>query len=252
MSENIKECKEITEIFTYQYNLENSTDYTWIEGESFQPREPADAMVKDTQTGKKLFLQLTKAIADREREIVRWKKAEKVIWELKNKLENNNLPAISVHLNFENQPKKKEEIEGLIFWLDMIITHKVNDAINLSYFTYDKSYDNQFIKEISGYISQLIIFPIRGQKNGKVVMAWGTSKEYPEPILDDEQRISLAIRKKSIADLSGHILIVDSGTMPISDYYLPTITANVPRTKADQIWVVENFTPPHKRAVRIV
>lgn len=251
MSENPSECKAVTEIFINQYNLENSTNYAWVEGESFQPGEPADAMVKDLQTGKKLFLQLTKAIANPEREIVRWKKAEKVIWELKKKLENNNLPAISVHLNFENQPKKKEEVGGLIFWLDTIITHKVNDAINLSYFAYDKSYDSQFIKEISEYISQLIIFPIKGQKHGEVVMAWGTSKEYPEPILDDEQRMSLAIGKKSTADLSGHILIVDAGTMPINDYYIPVIMASLPESKAEQIWVVENFAQPHKRAIRI-
>ncbi len=252
MSEPSKEeTQQIAKIFSEAYNLINKTNFKWESTFSYQPKSypDCDFILIDDATKKALGVQLTKAVADPDREFVRWKNADKVISPLKKRLEAQNLPPISIFINFENQPKTNEEISKLIFWLDHIITQKSSYSLGSYFYTYEKRFDDQFTFKIKNFVSKLSIRPIENEKPGKINMMWMTAKEEPEPWLDDEQRAMKAIDNKERKGLSS-ILLVDSGTRPIDDLYIPMIKKSAAGSKIDEIWILDNFSSI-KRALRI-
>ena len=208
-----------------------------------------DFLLTDRTTNKTLGIQLTKAVADPDREFIRWKKANKVIYPLKKRLEGQNLPAISIFINFENQPKTNEEISKLIFWLEHIITQKSSYSSGPYFYTYEKRFDDQFTAQINNFVSKLTVRPIENGKPGKISMMWMTAKEEPEPWINDEQRVMKAITNKERKGLSS-ILLVDSGTRPIEDFYIPTIKKSATGSTIDEIWILDNFSSV-RRAIKI-
>ena len=243
------ETQQVAEIFATAYNKKNATHFQWNDKLSYQPKNKAygDFILYDSHTKKQLVVQLTRAVADPDREFVRPKQASLVVEPLRQGLEQQNFDAISIYINFENQPSNKEQAKKLVYWLELIISQKIKSSIRPSYYTYDKSFDSQYLPRISAYISELIISPI-GQvdQKGYISVSYGYSKEYPEPWIDDEQRVSAAVKKKEASDLSNCVLLVDSGYSPIHEIYIPLIKKQLTDSKIDEIWIADNFLSPRR------
>ncbi len=242
---NKAETFQIAKIFLEAYNEKNNSDFHWDNDSSYQPKNAAygDFILFDSHTKKQLVVQLTRAVADPDREFVRPKQASLVVEPLRLGLESQNFNAVSIYINFENQPSNGDEAKELVYWLDFIISHKITNSLRPNIYSYDKSFDAQYIRKIEKYVSELIISPIEQiEQKGYVSVAYGYSKEYPEPWLDDEQRVSMAVKKKEANDLSDCILLVDSGHSPIHEFYIQLIKKQLEDSNLNEIWIVDNFS----------
>ncbi|MBU4321235.1 MAG: hypothetical protein L6246_01175 [Thermodesulfovibrionales bacterium] len=241
-----EETKRIALIFVEQYNKDNNTNFSWDDERSYQPEEPYDFKMFDGK--KELGVQIVKAVADPDREFIRPNKARVVVEDLRKRLKGTNLPSLSIYLNFENPPRTEEDTQKAVWWLDYFIQEKVKDSIKLCYFRYDASFDEQFLPKIRKFISEIEIVPIESVEN-HIRIIWGCSKSYPEPWLDDEQRVLIATQKKE-KKYSDVILLIDSGTFPIDDFYIPLIKNSIEQSKIKEIWIVNDFMT-HRMTVRV-
>jgi hypothetical protein len=242
----LEKTKEIAQIFSKQYNLENNSNYQWIDNRSYQPGEPYDFKLFDND--KEIGIQLTRAVADEVREFIRPKLAGEVIKGLLASLKQSGLPPLFIYLNFHKPPKKKEDIKEAVYWLHFFITQKTINATRANYFNYHSHFDDQFLPKIKEYVDQIEISP-RPDKQGIEIM-FGWSKGFGEPWLDDEQRVLKEVKKKEIK-YTDIILLMDSNSFPISDFYISIIKESLVNSKIKEIWLVDNFQMPKSRAVRV-
>lgn len=131
------------------------------------------------------------------------------------------MPGLCIYLNFENPPATEEDIKKAVYRLDYFIKIKVKDSIKPCFFRYYVSLDDELLQRIRKYISDIKITPMGVDKN-QVRIIYGCSKSYPEPWLDDEQRVLIAVQKKE-KKYHGIVLLIDSGTFLVHDLYIPTI-----------------------------
>lgn len=244
------ETKELAEIFSQGYNKQHKTNYSWVDGKSYVGKNGiADDFV--LFDGKKsLGVQLTRAVENQERDFIRHRNADRVIAMLLESLKEWGANHLYIHINFEHQPQEEEQARQLAYWLNFFIREKSKrGSRELNYYTYDASFDNQFLKRITSYVSDFRILP-SPDRDGAVV-GWSTSKEYPEPHLDDEQRVTAAVAKKAerYQDKSVTIL-VDAFKSPIFDFYIPLIEESVKDLKVGEVWIVENFIG-NQRVIRV-
>lgn len=243
---NFEETKRKALIFADQYNKDNNTNFSWDDKRSYQPEEPYDFKLFDGK--KELGVQIVRAVADPDREFIRPNRATAVVEHLRKSLENADLPGLCIYLNFENPPATEEDTQRAVYWLDYFIKIKVKDSTKPCFFRYDASFDDQFLPRIRKYISDIKIIPMGVDKN-QVRIIYGSSKSYPEPWLDDEQRVSIAVQKKE-KKYPDVVLLIDSGTFPVHDLYISIIKNSMAQNKLKEVWVVDDFAT-HKRAVRV-
>jgi hypothetical protein len=239
--------KIVANIFIEEYNRANKTQYKWIDEKSYQPGGKTDFCLFDSSN--RLDVQLTRATADPVREFIRPGLSGKVVEEVRKYLERDKLPPISVYLNFSNPPKNAKDRDDAIYWLHYYLAQKVSSSIGLTYFSYDNSFDSQFLPQILKWVSDINIWSVSGEK-GYARIAYGWDKDQkPEPWPGDDVRIIQAVEKKKGLP-EDIILLIDSGWSPISDYYIQPIVDSVSKSKIKEIWVVENFSQ-RERAYRI-
>jgi hypothetical protein len=239
------ETKTVAEIFAEAYNKLNSSDYSWNNEKSYQPGEPYDFKLYESK--KELGVQLVRAVADADREFIRPNRVQAVIDSLKKSLDEKGLPPLSIYMNFVHPPENDDELDEIIFYLELYIEHK-SDSSRTGYFMYHASFDDQFLPKIRKYINNFEISPrVDGKKN--VLLAYSSSRDYPEPWLDDQQKVSIAVQKKE-KKYHDIILLVDSGTFPVDDEYISMIKDSLATSKIAEIWVVNNFAS-HRGAVKV-
>lgn len=248
MSEHSKrETETIANIFADAYNKSNNTNFSWDDIRSYQPGEPYDFKLFSEK--KELGAQIVRAVGDSNREYIRPKQCDKVVDALRKQLEaNSSVPSISVYLNFYNPPKNQEEIDDAIYWLEFFIREKAVNGWRVGYFSYNDNFDGTYLKEITKWVDDIDIAPINSDKKN-IRFIYGSSKKEIEPLVRDEDRVSMAVEKKS-GKYNDIILVVDSGTMPISDFCIPIIKNRLSTSKFKEIWTVDNFLS-HRRAERI-
>ena len=234
----LSQTKRIAELFCEGYNKANNSKYSWDDNLSYQPEEPVDFRLIDGNL--KIDVQVTRATADPEREFILPNLSGKVVEEVRKMLEKDNLPPLSLYVNFHNPPKTKKDVADAIFWLHYIISHKVSSSISPAYFTYDNSFDSQFLHEITRFISDINIWPTDGE-NGYIRFGYGWGGEIPKSWPGDDQRVIEVVQKKKKL-MDGVILLVDSGWSPISDYYIQPIIEGVANSKLKEIWIAEDYS----------
>lgn len=243
-------AKKLVTIFLQEYNKRNKTSYSWIEGKSYQPKNKTyfDFIVFDGI--KELGIQHTFAVADPEREFARPNATRKVIDALKTRLQNNpRVPSIFISLNFHNPPRKTADTEEAIYWLDMFITEKVSNPISLNYYSYDSSFDDQFLPQIKKFVDDIQIKPLlspREEKNISLGYSW--SKQPAEPWMNDFGRVKLAIDKKE-KECADILLLIEVG-IPTADFYLKEMKEYAKTKNMKEIWIVEPYLGREK-AIKI-
>lgn len=239
---SIEETKTLASIFTDGYNKVNGTDFVWDNERSYQPKEPFDFILYSHQ--KELGVQIVRAVGDGDKEYARPKRCDKVVDKLRKRLEENNfVPSISVYLNFFNPPKD-DEIEDAVYWLEFFISEKAVNGWRKGYFSYDESFDGEYLKQITKWVNDIDIAPLELQKK-HIRFIYGYSKREVEPLVSDDVRVVNAVNKKARL-YTDVILLVDSGTMPIFDFYIPVIRNSLASSKFEEIWVVNNFITQRK------
>lgn len=247
MAEYSKEqTEQVASIFLEQYNQENGTNFIWNDDKSYQSEEPYDFKLFDNK--RELGIQLIRAVDDPDREFIRPGRSNLVIDPLIKDLEEANLPAIHVYLNFHNPPETKEDIKKAIYWLDFYIREKVSNSLGPVYFAYDPSFDDHYLPRITKYISHIRISPRKGPQ-GHVEMMFGWAREEPQSWTNDDKRVLNAAKKKE-TKYPEVILVIDSGHSPISDFCIPPIKDSLTKTELKEVWVVDNFAT-HRRAFRV-
>lgn len=249
MSEQpFEEMKSLATIFVDQYNINNGSNFQWSDERSYQPGEPYD--FKLFQGTGELGVQVVRAVADQVREFINPKKAAAIIEPLRIELEKSRLPAIFISINFHNLPQNKKGEENVIFWLQEFIRHKARISSSGSYFSYSDD-DDCYMEHIKKHVSDINIMPHPNTEAGIGVVTFGysESEKIPESWPNDEMRVITAVAKKENID-PNVIILVDSGTFPVDDFYLPLIKDGIFVSKRKEIWLVDNFTS-RKRAIRI-
>ena len=243
---NYEETKRKALIFAEQYNKDNNTIFSWDNERSYQPEEPYD--FKLFYGKEELGVQIVRAVADPDREFIRPNRATAVVEQLRKSLGNADLPGLCIYLNFENPPATEEDTKKAVYWLDYFIKIKVKDSIKPCFFRYDARLDDEILQHIRKYISDIEITPMGVDKNQvRIIYSW--SKSYPEPWLNDEQRVLIAVQKKE-KKYTDVVLLIDSGKSPVHDLYIPNIKNSMAQNKLKEVWVVDDFVT-HKRAVRV-
>ncbi|NTV31048.1 hypothetical protein HGA91_03690 [candidate division WWE3 bacterium] len=239
MAEPFKaEVKTLAEIFAEAYNREKGTKFIWDDYRSHPSTEPADFRLYDSNMD--LPVQLKRLVENEDRDFVRPKYAEKVIIQLQDKLDQRGIRGVSLHLNFENQPHSSEDIDKLAYWITELVAIKTDDALSGQYvFRFDFRHDPEILKRIEQYISDIDIVSRPDREN--VVIGWAWSQSYPEPLLDDIQRVQAQVSK--VENMYHNvILLLDSYNRPISDKYIPWIKDSLKNTPINEVWVVDNYS----------
>jgi hypothetical protein len=239
------EAKELARVFADAYNKANRTNFIWIDHESYEPEEPYDFMLFDNDA--ELGLQAVRAVADPVREFIKPKKADAVVRLLLERF-NTVKPrqGLVVYLDFHTLPKNNEA-EKLAYRLEFLIREKVKRE-RASYYAYDAKFDDHYLPYIKNYVSKIRILP-NNKGDTNVHFITSTSEEFPIPWLDDVQRVTAAVQNKQ-KKYSNVILLVDSATFPIDDYYIPLIKEALAEMNFPEIWIVDNFSSK-RRAFRV-
>lgn len=239
------EIKQLAQIFADAYNNERGASFSWDETRSLIQEEPFDFKLFD---GKKVLgVQLVRAaVADPDKVYARPEYAQRVIDRLLPKLKDANLPPLLVYINFPNPPKKQSQIDDTVFWLEQVITRSCLNKLN--YFTYEKVFENTFLKDILEFVDEISIEPNPYRTQG-ITFITMTSKRTLEGSLDDEQRVVGAVRQKE-KKYTDVILLVDAAHSPVDDIYIPQIKSSLSQSRMKEIWVVNNFLND-QRAIRV-
>lgn len=244
MSEyNFKETESIAEIFLKGYNSINNTEFKWDAKKSYQASEPYDFTAFYGK--EKLGVQITRAVGDANKEFIRCLKANKIIEELEKQLEKEGVMPISIYLNFSKLPNKVD-FKKVVYWLSFIIKQKVSDDPKLTYFSYNRDFDDKYLKNILEFVSCISISPINDRKD-KSIFAYGFSDS---PKLPDTQTRVISVIEKKAKKYSDVILCVDSGAYPIDNIRISAIKASLVEIDVEEVWIINDFLG-NKNAIKV-
>lgn len=243
-----EQTKALANLFAKEYNLTNKASFVWDEKKSYQPRSRADFDFLLFDGRKELGCQLTRAVADKEREFIRWSKVDPVIKELERLLTiNPKIPRLSLFFNFYNVPQNKNEVKELVFWLEFFITHKVQNSLRLAYFTHDADFDDEYLLVIKKYIDDIDIAPNKDREK-KVITGWSVSKKGVEawPAEDIKLVAAVSAKEAKYRKCGDIVLLIDPGMFSVGEYYVEEAKKQLAEAKFKEIWLVENFVGREK------
>ncbi len=218
--------------FKKDYNKKNNEAYE-ITQDTLKEKPDYDFVL--FKKNEKIKVQHTFAGAESEKEYVIPKLGNEIIASLIEK--TKDLKNISVHLNIYNPPKKREEKDALVYWINDIIRLKVGRYNCLSYFSYDKE-DAGYIERIKKYVDD---FVVRQSESDKPIFSWSTSTKEFSAVLGEDIRFEMAVgsKEQKYSNPEDLVLIVDYNILGISEnnYYIPIIKNNAKNSNFLQIWI---------------